>query len=30
MFVGIDAFKPKAVVIENVRGMATLYGGAAK
>lgn len=30
MFVGIDYFKPKAVLIENVRGMATLFGGKAK
>lgn len=30
MFVGIDYFKPKAVLIENVRGMATLFEGKAK
>ena len=30
MFQAIDAFSPKVVVIENVRGMATLYGGKAK
>lgn len=30
VFVGIDYFKPKAVLIENVRGMATLFGGKAK
>ncbi len=30
MFQAIDAFAPKVVLIENVRGMATLYGGRAK
>lgn len=30
MFQAIDAFSPKVVLIENVRGMATLYGGRAK
>lgn len=30
VFLGAQALKPKVVVIENVRGMATLYGGQAK
>lgn len=30
MFQAIEAFSPKVVLIENVRGMATLYGGRAK
>ena len=30
VFLGAQALKPKIVVIENVRGMATLYGGQAK
>jgi len=30
VFQAIDAFSPKVVLIENVRGMATLYGGRAK
>ena len=30
MFVALKYFKPKVVLIENVRGMATLYGGKAK
>jgi len=30
MFMGAQHLRPKVVVIENVRGMATLYGGKAK
>jgi DNA (cytosine-5)-methyltransferase 1 len=30
MFVGLDYYQPKAVLIENVRGMATLFEGRAK
>lgn len=30
MFLGIEAFSPDIVLIENVRGMATLYDGKAK
>jgi len=30
VFQAIDAFSPRVVLIENVRGMATLYGGRAK
>jgi len=30
VFQAIDAFSPKVVLIENVRGMVTLYGGRAK
>ena len=30
MFVALKYFKPKVVLIENVKGMATLYGGKAK
>lgn len=30
VFHGVEAFQPKVVLIENVRGMATLYGGQAR